>query len=70
MTKQVIEHEVKLETSVKIILAVFAFGVLAHLFAPALSINEAFAELSGGSLPFNVNIEHKIKHEGIIGDGH
>lgn len=59
MTKRVIEHEVKLEPSVKIILAVFAFGVLAHLFAPALSINEAFAELSNGGLPLMIDITHR-----------
>jgi hypothetical protein len=43
MTKRTIEHEVKLEKSVKIILAALAFGVLAHAFAPAFSINDAMA---------------------------
>jgi len=56
MTKRVIEHEIKLEKSVKIILAFFSFGVLAHLFAPVLSINEAFAELSGDT--FTINLQH------------
>ena len=45
MTKRVIEHEIKLEKSVKIILAALAFGVLAHAFAPAFSIKEAFAAM-------------------------
>lgn len=49
MTKRVIEHEIKLEKSVKLILAVLAFGLLAHLFAPAFSVKDALAELSGGT---------------------
>ena len=71
MTKRVIEHEIKLEKSVKIVLAIFSFGVLVHLFAPVLSINEALAELSGGSPgsgAFHVNIVHKIEHSGTISD--
>ena len=34
MTKRVIEHEIKLEKSVKIILGVLAFGVFLNAFAP------------------------------------
>lgn len=54
MTKRVIEHEVKLEKSVKLILAVLAFGVLAHLFAPAFSIKEAFAATGGQFSPVHI----------------
>jgi hypothetical protein len=43
MTKRVVEHEIKLEKSVKIILGVLAIGVLLNAFAPAFSIREAFA---------------------------
>lgn len=60
MTKRVIEHEIKLEKSVKLILAVIAFGVFAHLFAPAFSVKDALAELSGGGgafSPFYVHLE-------------
>jgi hypothetical protein len=46
MTKRVVEHEIKLEKSVKIILGVLALGVLLNVFAPAFSVREAFAELS------------------------
>ena len=46
MTKRVVEHEIKLEKSVKIILGVLALGVLLNAFAPAFSVREAFAELS------------------------
>jgi|TARA_Y100000031_G_scaffold99120_1_gene108574 hypothetical protein len=43
MTKRVIEHEIKLEKSVKIILAALAFGVLAHAFATTFSVESALA---------------------------
>ena len=49
MTKRVVEHEIKLEKSVKIILGVLAFGVLLNAFAPAFDVRKAFAELSSGS---------------------
>ena len=44
MTKRVVEHKIKLEKSVKIILGVLALGVLLNAFAPAFSVREAFAE--------------------------
>ena len=49
MTNRVVEHEIKLEKSVKIILGVLALGVLLNAFAPAFSVREAFAELVDGS---------------------
>ncbi len=45
MTKRVIEHEIKLEKSVKIILAALALGVLAHAFATTFSVESALAKL-------------------------
>lgn len=59
MTKRVIEHEIKLEKSVKIILAALAFGVLAHVFSPAFSIKDALAELEGGLSysPFYIKLD-------------
>ena len=56
MTKRVIEHEIKLEKSVKAILAVLAFGVLAHAFAPAFSIKEASAQRKLGEVYNPVHI--------------
>ena len=47
MTKRVVEHEIKLEKSVKIILGVLALGVLLNAFAPAFSVTDAFAEWEG-----------------------
>ena len=47
MTKRVVEHKIKLEKSVKIILGVLALGVLLNAFAPAFSVKEAFAEFNG-----------------------
>ena len=46
MTKRVVEHKIKLEKSVKIILGVLAFGVCLNAFAPAFSVKEAFADFS------------------------
>ena len=44
MTKRVVEHEIKLEKSVKIILGVLAFGVFLNAFAPVFDVRKAFAE--------------------------
>ena len=44
MTSRVVEHKIKLEKSVKIILGVLAFGVFLNAFAPAFSVREAFAQ--------------------------
>ena len=46
MTKRVVEHEIKLEKSVKVILGVLALGVLLNAFAPAFSVRDAFARSS------------------------
>jgi len=43
MTKRVIEHEIKLQKSVIVILAVLAIGVCANAFAPAFEIKNALA---------------------------
>ena len=50
MTNRTIKHEVKLQKSVIVILAVLAIGVCANAFAPAFSIKEALAETISGSL--------------------
>ena len=57
MTNRVIEHEIKLEKSVKVILGVLALGVLLNAFAPAFSVREAFAEYSRGSYGAPVYID-------------
>ena len=49
MTKRVVEHEIKLEKSVKVILGVLALGVLLNAFAPVFDVREAFATLGGYS---------------------
>jgi hypothetical protein len=60
MTKRVVEHKIKLEKSVKIILGVLAFGVFLNAFAPAFSVREAYAQfpshitVSAGSQGFHV----------------
>ena len=53
MSNKTITHEVKLQKSVIIILGIMAFGVCANVFAPALSVQPAMAELVGGET-FNV----------------
>ena len=58
MTKRVIEHEIKLEKPVKIILAALAFGVLAHAFVPTFSAKSALARahniLAKATLPVRI----------------
>jgi len=44
MKNRVVEHKIKLEKSVKIILGVLAFGVFLNAFAPAFDVRTAFAE--------------------------
>jgi hypothetical protein len=41
-----VEHKIKLEKSVKIILGVLALGVLLNAFAPVLEIRKANAQQS------------------------
>jgi hypothetical protein len=53
MTNRVVEHEIKLEKSVKIILGVLALGVLLNAFAPAFSVRNAFAMSLGATGAFN-----------------
>ena len=48
MTSRVVEHKIKLEKSVKIILGVLAFGVFLNAFAPVFDVRKAFAELNNG----------------------
>ena len=50
MTKRVVEHEIKLEKSVKVILGVLALGVLLNAFAPVFDVRKAFAEMVSGSI--------------------
>ncbi len=61
MTKRVFQHEVKLEKSVKIILAALAFGVLAHAFAPIFSANSALA--TSKALNYKKSLERAKKSE-------
>ena len=59
MTKRAVEHKIKLEKSVKVILGVLALGVLLNAFAPAFSVREAFAELSN---PYLQGIENALNN--------
>jgi hypothetical protein len=43
MTSRVVEHKIKLEKSVKVILGVLAFGVFLNAFAPAFDVRKASA---------------------------
>ena len=45
MSDKTIKHEVKLQKSVIVILAVMAFGLCANAFAPAFEIKDAMAQL-------------------------
>ena len=54
MTKRVVEHKIKLEKSVKIILGVLAFGVFLNAFAPVFDVKDAFAR------PFDIPPESYV----------
>ena len=43
MTNRAVEHEIKLEKSVKIILGILAFGVFLNAFAPVFDVRKACA---------------------------
>lgn len=58
--QRTIKHEVKLQTSVVIILGLLTVGVFANAFAPTFTIKDALAELSDFST-LNVN------HMGTLG---
>ena len=58
MTKRTVQHEIKLEKSVKIILGALAIAVMANAFtADTFSIKEAMAEISNGDR-FTLNLHH------------
>ena len=54
MSKETITHEIKLQPALLVILGVMAFGILVIAFPNASPIQEAMAEIMGGSL----NIYH------------
>ena len=57
MTDRKITHEVKLQKSVIVILAVLAIGVMANAFAPALDVKSALAEtIYNGGGAFEINL--------------
>jgi hypothetical protein len=63
MTNRKVSHDVKLETSVKIILAVLAIGVMLNAVIPAVKSGTAFA---GSHCGANYNPCH-VQLSGAIG---
>ena len=53
-------YEIKLEKSVKVILGMFALGIMLNSVTPDFPIKPAFAEYIEGTI--------NIKHSGSIGD--
>ena len=60
MDKQTIVYEVKLQPAVIVLLGVIALGVVGNVFKSVSPIQDAMAELTGGSsaFPFKVDIHH------------
>ena len=58
MSEKKVIHEVKLQKSVIIILAVLAFGVCANVLVPSISPTAALADFESGTL--------KIRHSGSV----
>ncbi len=69
MSKRIIQHDVKLEKSVKIILAALAIGVLAHAFVPAFSVTSALAKKHAKSGAFTVRVTGPVRLNGKLGLG-
>ena len=59
MSNKTITHEVKLQKSVIVILGIMAVGVCANVFAPALSVQPAMADLFGGE-SFNIFVSGSL----------
>jgi len=54
--KRTVKHEIKLEKSTKVILLIMALGICANAFHSTNPIEDAMAELNGGSEynPFHI----------------
>jgi|TARA_B110000503_G_C6754280_1_gene252848 hypothetical protein len=50
MSNKTITHEVKLQKSVIVILAIMAFGISAHIFVPAFTVKQALADYLSGDI--------------------
>ena len=68
MTQRTIEHEVKLENSVKSILSALAIGVRANAFAPSFVVKDMLAELRGGE-KFKVKLSGDLKVKTALLEG-
>jgi len=55
MKKRVVEHEFKLEKSVKIFLGILAVGVFLNAFSPVFDIRRAFALDYGDHISVNLS---------------
>ena len=59
MSKETITHEIKLQPAVIVLLGVIALGVVGNVFKSVSPIQDAMAELYGGSTittPFYINL--------------
>lgn len=53
MTQRTIKHEIKLQKSVVIILAIFAVGIFLNAVIPTMTVKDAFAEIITGTVSLN-----------------
>jgi len=63
-------YEIKLEKSLKVILGIFALGIILNVVSPGFPIKEAFAELKYGDKlylkhEFDYSTLH-VKHSGSV----
>jgi hypothetical protein len=68
MTNKIIKHEVKLQSSVIIILGLLALGVCANVFAPTFSVKKAeaaFGSDDGGMIISGTAYLWQLKDEKI-----
>ena len=66
MTKRVVEHKIKLEEYVKVILWILAVGVFLNAFAPVFDVRKAFAELDAGDR-IKVQVQGMVKVDCAFG---
>ena len=59
MSNRTITHEIKLEKSVKIIIGIFAIGVLLNVFSPLLETKSALADWGNNTFgnPFYIKCD-------------
>ena len=60
MSKRVVQHEIKLQKSVIVILMLLVIGLFANAHGPGLGMKDAMAEYLSGDIRINHNLSGAI----------